>query len=267
MDNPLTEAIDLPLLRAWISLSSKHAIPYSVYWGTLLGQVRNQRIIPYDLDVDVVVGKLGLRIVQAMPASAANCYYNDELKNAPPWREGEIRLIVNDPQEWKWAHCDRRELLVEVHKDLVHARSLRGAVSLTYRDVVAERRPTRGAAGEPPCCRRRHGAAHNFDRLLHVSDIVQAARGFRDAGDEADLERLAGRTGARFAVAAGLDLAGRLFGKERCFAIARALRPVRYVRGARWLMRPTVVVSARDERRHVHAWRRALFRELVKRPQ
>jgi hypothetical protein len=566
MDNPFGEAIFLPLLRAWIGLSGEHAIPYSIYWGTLLGQVRNQRIIPYDTDVDAVVGKRGLEIVHQLPRDAPNCFYNDALGEAPPWRDGEIRLVVKrdllspdadrydrtgrvvsgqvdscafngplarlilkaagrpggrelwhldidlftalprlieyprpdevdelpelepclleglsvtrlkeprpflvkaygpdymvpdhryengvwvretarpapvadkdprptttcagaassrldlplidgwlthwadpigpcrppparslsrdelrhllhaaemhgvlaavlqngggtiesqagddtvlaearahhhaaigfslmlsqqantligligdlpasvvkgpvfarrlypdrrlrrftdidvlaereaipalnealgqlgfrlaeaqpaaDPREWKWAHGDRGDVVIEVHEDLVHASSLRGAISLTYREIAAGNGPH---AAERPASLLAiaaiHGATHNFERLLHVVDVLQAARAIEGPAEQAELERLIDRTGGRFAAAAGLDLAGRLFGEERCLALSRALGPVRYVRRARWLLDRTVVVSAMDRRRHFHSWRRALFRELVKRPQ
>ena len=192
--------------------------------------------------LDKPLGWLGFRLVKAQPD--------------------------HEPQEWKWRHQDRSEMMVEVHKNLVHASSLRRAMSLTYRDIVGEEAPD---ATERPATLLTiaavHGASHNFERLLHVTDVLQAARALTAGRDEGQLERLIGRTGARFAVVAGLELAGHLFGEERCLAVARALRPVRYVAGARWLMGGIAVVSAMDERRHMHAWRRTIFRELLKRPQ
>jgi hypothetical protein len=172
-----------------------------------------------------------------------------------------------EPQEWKWLHRDQNEMMIEVHRNLVHARSLRRAMSLTYRDIADEEVP--GATELPASLlviAGVHGATHNFERLLHVSDMLQAGRALR-ASDEGHLEQLIGRTGARFAVVAGLELAGRMFAEPRCLTLARALRPVRYVAGARWLLGGTVVVSSMDGRRPVHAWRRAIFRELLKRPQ
>jgi hypothetical protein len=93
-ENPLAHGILLPLLRAWIDLCRRHRIDYSIYWGTLLGQVRSQRIIPYDLDIDVVVGKSGMESLYALPGRVAGCVFNDELRSLPDWCEHEIRLVV-----------------------------------------------------------------------------------------------------------------------------------------------------------------------------
>jgi glycosyltransferase involved in cell wall biosynthesis len=92
--NPLVQTIFLPLLRAWIALCRDHKVPYSVFWGTLLGQVRNQRLIPYDFDLDVVVGRSGLDILYALPGRVPGCVYNDDLRHQPEWKEHEIRLVV-----------------------------------------------------------------------------------------------------------------------------------------------------------------------------
>jgi len=94
LTNPLNHDAFLPLLRAWIDLCRQHDISYSIFWGTLLGQVRNQRIIPYDLDVDVVVGRSGLKLIHALPGRVPGCMFNDTLKEQPPWRHTEIRLVV-----------------------------------------------------------------------------------------------------------------------------------------------------------------------------
>jgi hypothetical protein len=174
----------------------------------------------------------------------------------------------DEPQEWKWLHRERDDTMIEVHRNLVHAHSLRGAMSLAYADIAEDELPD---ASERPATllviAGVHGATHNFERLLHVTDVLQAARAVSSPGDESHLERLVRRTRARLAVVAGLDLAGRLFGEERCLALARALRPVRYATAARWLTGRAFVVSAMDGRRDRHAWRRTIFRELLKRPQ
>ena len=65
---------------------------YSIFWGTLLGQLRNQKVIPYDSDIDVVVGKSGLETLYALPGRVAGCMFNDELADQPTWKEGDIRL-------------------------------------------------------------------------------------------------------------------------------------------------------------------------------
>jgi len=93
-ENPLNRDAFLPLLRRWIELCREHGIRYSIYWGTLLGQMRNQRIIPHDQDVDVVVGRAGAETLYGLPRRAAGCVFVDDLEDQPPWREGEVRLVV-----------------------------------------------------------------------------------------------------------------------------------------------------------------------------
>jgi hypothetical protein len=93
-ENPLGREVLLPLLREWIDLCRQHEIRYSIFWGTLLGQLRNQRIIPYDWDVDVVVGKSGLEALYALPGRVRGCLFNDALKDQPAWKDSEIRLVV-----------------------------------------------------------------------------------------------------------------------------------------------------------------------------
>ncbi len=165
------------------------------------------------------------------------------------------------PREWKWADPGHADISLEVQTDLVHAASLASAMSLRYADLAED--------GECPAALLAiaavHGAAHQFDRLLHVVDICQAARGLGGAGEEAALERLVARTGTRFAAVAGLALAGRLFSEPRCRAIAEGLGPVRHGAATRLLLGPAAVLSTRNDSRPWHSWRRSLFRELIKR--
>lgn len=93
-NNPFARDVFLPLLRAWIDIAGAHDIPYSIFWGTLLGQLRNQHLIAWDRDVDVVVGRTGMEILHALPGRVDGCVYNDGLKDLPPWRDHEIRLVV-----------------------------------------------------------------------------------------------------------------------------------------------------------------------------
>ena len=108
----LSREVFLPLLRGWIDLCKRHSVPYSIFWGTLLGQMRNQRIIPYDEDLDVVVGRSGLDRLYALAGKAPGCVFNDELKDQPPWKEREIRLVVRrdlvSPDGPRYDHRGRR---------------------------------------------------------------------------------------------------------------------------------------------------------------
>jgi len=174
-----------------------------------------------------------------------------------------------DPQEWKWLHRDNPDLMIEVQCNLVHAASLRTALSITYADLAPA-----GLAADAECpaallviAAIHGGCGHQYERLLHVVDICQAARGVTTPDDERQLEILVARTGARPAAVIGLDLAGRLLGEPRCFDLAKALGPVRYGRPARALMSRSVVTSTKAGTRWVHSWRRAAYREMLKRPR
>ena len=45
----------IPLVLAWDTLLSAHALRYYLDWGTLLGAVRDSAVIPYEFDGDVSV--------------------------------------------------------------------------------------------------------------------------------------------------------------------------------------------------------------------
>ena len=166
-----------------------------------------------------------------------------------------------DRHESKWLHRENDALLVEVHTNLVHAPSLRGALSLTYADIAD--------GPETPAAllaiASMHGGLHHFERLRQVVDICQATRSLNGATDELQLQGLLERTGARLAAITGLNLAYRLFGEPRCRQIALALGPERYARVAKVLIDRSVVTSTMSDRRAYHSWRRQGFRELLKR--
>jgi hypothetical protein len=164
-------------------------------------------------------------------------------------------------QEWKWLHREDAALMIEVHTNLVHHPELRSAVSVNFEDL--------GGDAETPeallTTALVHGALHRFDRLRHLVDICQAARNLRTEAEEARLERMLQRTGARFAAIAGLDLAYRVFAERRCRDIASALGPPRHMSLVRALLRRSVVTSSMRSARNLHSWRRQAFRHLLKR--
>jgi hypothetical protein len=170
------------------------------------------------------------------------------------------------PKEWKWVDGEHEAVAVEVQTDLVHAASLGSSLALRHGDLVGEKGtddPARPAA--LLAVASIHGAAHQFDRLLHVVDICQAARRLGDGEELGDFVDIVERCGARFAAVAGLDLAARLFDEPRCRAIAAALAPVRQRGLARSVLSGAVVASTMSRRRPLHSWRRSLFREMLKR--
>ena len=164
--------------------------------------------------------------------------------------------------EWKWVKRDNPTLMVEVHTDVVHAPSLRASLSLTYDDLAEETETPAGCLMIAIV----HGAfSHGFERLQHVVDVCQAARALATDADERRFERLVARTGAQYAAAVSLDLAGRMLAEPRCHEIARALGLESGIRMARVLIDRTVLTTTKTPRRVIHSWRRQLFRELLKR--
>ena len=164
--------------------------------------------------------------------------------------------------EWKWVKRDNPTLMVEVHTDVVHAPSLRASLSLTYDDLAEETETPAGCLMIAIV----HGAfSHGFERLQHVVDVCQAARALATAEDERRFEMLVERTGARYAVAVSLDLAGRMLAEPRCHEIAQALGSESGIRMARLLIDRSVLTTTKTGWRVIHSWRRQLFRELLKR--
>jgi hypothetical protein len=166
--------------------------------------------------------------------------------------------------EWKWFHGDRPGVMVEVQTNLIHSRRLQGGLGLRYRDLVPSGDP--GEAETPAALlavASIHAAGHQYERLLHVVDVLQAAR-HMTASNETELEQLLARTGGRLAAVIGLELAGRLFGEPKCMAVAKELGIVRGAGLGRWLIGHRVVTSTMNARRPLYAWRRSLYRELLK---
>jgi len=163
--------------------------------------------------------------------------------------------------EWKWVKRDNPTLMIEVHTDLVHAPSLRASLSLTYDDLAEDTETPAGCLMIAIV----HGAfSHGFERLQHVVDVCQAARAL-PAADERHFEKLVERTGARYAAAVSLDLAGRMLAEPRCYEIAQALGPESSLRIARLLIDRSVLTTTKTRWRAVYSWRRQMFRELLKR--
>lgn len=172
------------------------------------------------------------------------------------------------PQEWKWCHRQHPELMIEVHRNLVHAGSLRARLSLTHADLVQE---GGSADAERPSALLAiaviHGACHQYDRLLQLVDVCEAARNLTTADEERRFEALLSRSGARPAAITCVDLAGRLFDEPRCREVTRSLGTVKYERVARWLINRQVVASTMSPSRPLYSWRRAAYRYLLKRRQ
>lgn len=170
-----------------------------------------------------------------------------------------------DYHEQKWLLGGRQEVMIEVHSNLVHSPKLRGAMSIGYEDVCA--------AGNEDCAdatallfvAATHGAiGHQLDRLQHLVDVMQAARGVAGPIDAARLARVCRRCGVTLAVAGALELAGKTFGEPSCLRLARQLLPSPIARLPGQLLSPELVVRGQSLARARGSWRRNLFRQALR---
>jgi hypothetical protein len=137
---------------------------------------------------------------------------------------------------------------------------MRKAFSLTYNDIEGNV----DTSGTLLAIAIMHGAMHYFAWLRHVVDVCQAARALTTATEESRFELRADRTGSRLAAVVGLTLAYRIFGEARCLEIARALGPTRNFRFARSLIEGAVITAPMESAIVYNAWRRFIFRELLR---
>jgi len=223
-----------------------------------------------DLPATVVKGPVFSRTIY--PEASLRCFTDIDILIAPEAlprispvlaEHGFLLAESNpqaDPREWKWVHRSNERLIIEVQTDLIHAESLRGAVSLPY-SVIA-------AAPDSPAAvllvALVHGGGHHYERLQHVVDVCQAARALNSAAEERRFVELVQAARARFVAVAGLTLAAHMFQERRCRDIALALGPARYAGIANLLLDRTVVMSTMNATRARHGWRRQAFRWLMK---
>jgi hypothetical protein len=167
--------------------------------------------------------------------------------------------------EDKWILHAAQDVMIEVHCDLVHNPNLRRDFSLRYEDVLEAGCGDEAAATALLLVAGAHGSAgHQFDRLQHVVDVLQCARGAAGPIDVERLGRISQRCGLTFAIVAALDLAGRMFDDAHCRALLAKLAPGRFDRVASRLLSPALVIGAQSQRRSLASWRRKMFRQVLR---
>jgi hypothetical protein len=172
--------------------------------------------------------------------------------------------IGRDYHEDKWILPSQRDVMIEVHIDLVHSPKLRAAMSVRFEDVLEAGKGDPENATALLLVAGAHGAVgHQFDRLQHLADVHQAAEGAAGPIDAARLRQISERCGVLLGVVTALGLAHRAFGATSCREIARALSPSAYERLPGLLLTPRLVVQAQTARRLRGSWRRKLFRQLM----
>jgi hypothetical protein len=173
-----------------------------------------------------------------------------------------------DYHEQKWLLPAQRNVMIEVHSNLVHSPKLRGGkagMSVRYEDVLAAGDGDTDAPTALLLVAAAHAAVgHQFDRLQHLVDVVQAARGAAGAVDQSRLARASHRCGVTLAIAAALDLAGRTFREAAATELARLLMPGRLQRLPYLLLSSSLVVRAQSKARAQGSWRRKAFRQALR---
>jgi hypothetical protein len=169
-----------------------------------------------------------------------------------------------DYQEQKWVLPMHRDVMIELHSNLVHSPKLRGAMSIRYEDVLAAGEGDSNAPTALLLVGAAHAAVgHQCDRLQHLVDIVQAVRGAAGAVDQERLARVARRCGAALAVAAAIDLGGRTINEPVATELARRVLPGRLGRLPGRILTPGLVLRAQSGTRARGSWRRKIFRQVL----
>jgi hypothetical protein len=170
-----------------------------------------------------------------------------------------------DYHEQKWLLPAETGVMVEIHSNIVHSPKLRGSMSIRHEDVLA----AGGGDGAAPTALLLVAAAHasvghQCDRLQHMVDVVQAARGAAGPIDQGCLAAVARQCGLTLAVAAALDLAARIFHDAAAAGLAGRLLPGRITRLPFRLLAPSLVLRAQSTARTRGSWRRKVFRQALR---
>lgn len=91
-NNPNKKYFDI-LITKWDLISKTYKIPYSLTYGTLLGQVRHRDYIPYDEDIDIHIDKESITNLLNLNIKPWCCFNNEIINH--PIEVGTVRLILN----------------------------------------------------------------------------------------------------------------------------------------------------------------------------
>jgi hypothetical protein len=167
--------------------------------------------------------------------------------------------------EQKWVLAAQRDVMIELHSNLVHSPKLRGAMCVRHEDVLDAGGGDSNAPTALLLVAAAHAAVgHQCDRLQHLVDVTQAARGAAGPIDRARLAAVSRRCGVTLAVAAALDLAGRTFREPAATDLARMLMPGQTGRLAGMILSPRLVLRAQSQARSHGSWRRKVFRQALR---
>jgi hypothetical protein len=116
----------LDALAWWDAQASKHNIIYRLAYGSLLGQNRNQRIIPHDTDIDIVVTKEALSILTLLTNNPIETNFLNQQHHLPVQKNSNsdvskvVVLFRTDTHQNDFTHLPRidcRGVKVKSHAD------------------------------------------------------------------------------------------------------------------------------------------------------
>jgi hypothetical protein len=169
--------------------------------------------------------------------------------------------------EEEWMHKEHKGCSFEVHWNLVNSPVVRHGLSVTYEDleVGSDANPLGKSLSSAALMliASVHGAAsHGFDKLQHLCDVAQLARGIAGEIEAPALAEITRATGAGLAVHAALRLAGKLLEEERCLELMSRLGLERHALASQILNRETVIGG--PAKRLGSGLRRRAFRQALK---
>jgi hypothetical protein len=209
------------------------------------------------MDVDLLVRDRDWERVAAVMSQLGYLRCEEPMKHASGYSERT------------WEHPAMPGAKVEAHDNLVNSPTVRRGVSVGLDDLPLEAGPNGERRLTPAgllVAAAVHGAAsHSFDKVQHLCDLAQIARGRAGPLDEPALRQCLAKTGAGFSVALGLDLTARALNAGAAADLLSRLE-LRWPRAlARRLVTPALVARSQGQRRRGAAWRRRILRQMLKR--
>jgi len=80
------------ILKWWEKFSSSNNVEYSVAYGTMLGYIRHKKYIPWDLDMDVWIGKKDVEKLLKLEKTNPNIFFNNTPRTQ---QKNKIYIIIN----------------------------------------------------------------------------------------------------------------------------------------------------------------------------